>query len=150
MIDHHRVSIMASAGKIFPHLVKWGESGWWPQDTPMRYTRLTGGDIGVGTRYRQKVEVPFGPKWEVEVVDIRPGRSLSRRFMKGMFRGVESLYLEQGPYACDVNFRMDFKVVGPVNRLLWRYVYKKRHEANIRKILDALKGHMERASHLSV
>jgi hypothetical protein len=143
LINHHSIEIKASPAEIFKELLTWGESAWWPAGSPMRYTRLTEGEIGVGTRYHQKVHVPFGPEWDVEVTSISQDREVSRKFLNGMFRGVEREYIIPGRTACEVHFLMDFEVAGAVNRLLWNLIFRKKHDDNIGTILKALKGHLE-------
>ncbi len=143
MIDHHSIRIKAASSSVFIEMLSWGESAWWPAKSPMRYTRLTEGEVTVGTRYHQKVHVPFGPEWDVEVTSVTPDREVSRKFLNGMFRGVERLYIIPGRADCEVHFLMDFEVVGAVNRLLWRLIFRNKHDENLRSILSALKSHLE-------
>ncbi len=143
MINRHSIDIKAAPSEIFRELVLWGESKWWPAGSPMRYTRLTPGGIGVGTRYRQKVRVPFGPEWDVEIASLSPDREVAKRFLNGMFRGVEREYIVPADGACQVHFLMDFEVVGGLNRLMWEAVFKKRHDVNLGLILNSLKGFLE-------
>jgi len=144
LINHHSIQVTAPADAIFRELLVWGESEWWPEDTPMRYTRLTGGDVGVGTRYHQKVHVPFGPEWDVEVVSVVEGESVTRKFLNGMFSGTEKVYITKAGANNEAHFHMDFEVVGAVNRLLWDKVFRGKHDENIVKILAALKGYLEK------
>lgn len=143
MINHHSITIRAKASRIYPELLSWGESEWWPAEVPMRYTRLTDGEVGVGTRYRQKVEKPLGPEWETEIISATEGRELSRRFTSGMFTGVERLYIIPAMGANEVHYMMDFEVPGRLDRLMWESLYKGKHDKNIKKVLIALKRHME-------
>jgi len=143
LINHHSIHIKATASEAFKQLVIWGESDWWPADTPMRYTRLTPGEVGVGTRYHQKVHVPFGPEWDVEVVSLSPDREVSRKFLNGMFTGFERVYIIPGRDACEVHFLMDFEVSGGKDGFLWKHLFRKKHDENIKKILLALKGYLE-------
>ncbi len=143
MINHHSITVKAPADGIYRELLSWGESGWWPGDCPMRYTRLTEGEVGVGTRYRQKVQKPMGPEWETEVISATEGREISRRFTKGMFSGVERLYIIPAMGANEVHYMMDFEIIGSLNRLMWEGLYKGKHDENIRKVLLALKRHLE-------
>lgn len=143
MINHHSITVKAPAGRIYRELLIWGESEWWPKDCPMRYTRLTEGDVRVGTRYLQKVQKPMGPEWETEVISATEGREVSRKFTKGMFTGVERLYIIPAMGANELHYMMDFEVVGNINRLMWEGLYKGKHDENIRKVLLALKRHLE-------
>ena len=143
MINHHSIAVNAPVERIFEQLLIWGESKWWPAGCPMRYTRLTDGEIGVGTRYRQKVERPLGPEWEVEVVSVTRGREVSRRFIKGMFTGVERLYIIREKTGSEVHYMMDFEVPGAKDRFLWNTFYKARHDENVAMVLAALKRYLE-------
>lgn len=143
MINHHSIAVKAPAGRIYRELLSWGESEWWPSDCPMRYTRLTAGDVGVGTRYLQKVQRPMGPEWEAEIITAAEGREVSRRFTRGMFKGVERLYIIPAMGASEVHYMMDFEVVGMLNRLMWETVFQKKHDENVARVLLALKRHLE-------
>jgi uncharacterized membrane protein len=145
LINHHSIVLKAPASVVFKELLHWGEAAWWPKDSPMRYTRITPGeDIRVGCRYRQKVHMPFGPQWDVEVISVTEGREFSHRFLNGMFEGVDRVYvIPAGDAATEVHFLMDFKVVGAVNRIMWSLVFRRMHDKNIGRILLALKRHVE-------
>ena len=144
MINHHYIKVKAPAEDVFPSLVLWGEAPWWPQGSPMVYTRLTeGADITPGCRYRQKVQKPFGPQWGVEVISVTPGRELSFRFLDGMFRGQYRVYLIPSGDGCEVHFLMDYEVVGAGNKVAWKLFAFGQHEESIRNILGALKAHIE-------
>src|ERR1700688_2561696 len=101
MVNHHSVIVKAPPENIYREVLSWGESGWWPKESPMRYMRLSGGSsIVPGTRFRQKVHVPFGPEWEVEVISATPHREVSWQFLAGMFTGVYRVYIIPVEYAC--------------------------------------------------
>jgi hypothetical protein len=143
LVNHHSIAIKAPAARVFRELLIWGESEWWPADSPMRYTRLTDGEVGVGTRYHQKVHVPFGPEWDVEVVSVSLDESVCRKFLNGMFKGIEKVCIVPNGRTCVAHFIMDFEVSGAWNRLLWALVFRRKHDENIKKILNAMKGHIE-------
>jgi len=44
------------------------------EESLMRFTRYTKGDVAKGARYMQKVLMPFAPQWDVEVTDISDKR----------------------------------------------------------------------------
>ena len=144
MINHHYIKVNAPAEEVFPSMALWGEAPWWPEGSPMKYTRLTGGtEITTGCRYRQKVQKPFGPQWDVEVTSVTPGREVSFRFLGGMFRGVYRIYLIPASGGCEVHFLMNYEVVGAVNKLTWKLFAFKQHEESIRNILGALKMYID-------
>ncbi|HLB25845.1 MAG TPA: SRPBCC family protein [Nitrospirota bacterium] len=143
MVNHHFVTVNASADRLYPEILAWGESAWWPADSPMRYTRLTGGGPCVGAKYRQKVMRPFGPEWEAEIVSANAPREVTWRFTRGMFTGVYHLYIIPDEGFSEVHFMMDYGVRGFINRLMWRLVFHGKHDLNMRKILAALKAHVE-------
>ena len=144
MVNHHSVKVRAAQEKIYEEMLSWGESAWWPKESPMRYTRLTKGTATVpGTRFRQKVHVPFGPEWNVEVISATPGREISWRFVDGMFSGVYRVYIIPDEDACELHFMMDYEIPGLFNRLVWRLFSLKQHNRNIALILNSLKEYME-------
>ncbi len=144
MVNHHSVTVKASQERIYSEMLSWGESEWWPKESPMRYTRLSGGRGAVpGARYRQKVHVPFGPEWQVEVVSAVPGREVSWKFLDGMFIGVYRVYIIPVEDACELHFMMDYKVAGLFNRMAWRLYSLGQHDRNIMLILNSLKDFVE-------
>ena len=144
MVNHHSVIIKASQEKIYKEVLYWGESDWWPKESPMRYTRLSGGSgAALGARFHQKVHVPFGPGWEVEVISATPHREVSWRFLQGMFTGVYRVYIIPDEDACELHFMMDYEIAGLFNRLVWRFISLGQHDRNIKLILNSLKDYVE-------
>lgn len=144
MVNHHSVIVRASQEKIYREMLSWGESEWWPKESPMRYTRLSGGSGAVpGIRFRQKVHVPFGPEWEVEVISATPLREVSWKFIEGMFTGVYRVYIIPEGDGCELHFMMDYEIAGLVNRLVWRFYSLSQHDGNIMLILNSLKDYVE-------
>ncbi len=97
------------------------------------------GVVQSGTRYHQKVLLPFAPEWDVEIVSITPNRELKRRFLNGIFSGTDSVILEPVKDGIEVKAVMDFDVNGYFNKLAWRFVFEKMHDENVEKILRAMK-----------
>jgi uncharacterized membrane protein len=144
MVNHHSVIVNAPQEKIYREMLSWGESEWWPKESPMHYTRLSGGSgAAPGTRFRQKVHVPFGPEWQVEVISATPHREVSWQFVDGMFTGVYRVYIIPTEDGCELHFMMDYEVAGPVNRLVWRLFSLGQHDRNIMHILNSLKDYVE-------
>jgi uncharacterized membrane protein len=144
MVNHHSVIIEAPQEKIYGEMLSWGESDWWPKESPMRYTRLSeGSGADTGTRFRQKVHVPFGPEWDVEVISATPHREVSWQFLGGMFTGVYRVYIIPAEDACELHFMMDYEITGFVNRLAWRFFSLGQHDKNIKLILNSLKDYVE-------
>ena len=144
MVNHHSVTVKASQEKIYQEVLSWGESQWWPKESPMRYTRITAGSgVVPGTRFSQKVHVPLGPEWHVEVISATPHREVSWKFLEGMFTGVYRVYIIPAEGACELHFMMDYEIAGLVNRMVWRYFSLKQHDRNIELILNSLKDYVE-------
>jgi len=143
LINHHFIGVRASSQAVFDQLLLWGEAPWWPKDSPMQYERLTGGEVGMGSRYRQKITVPFGPAWDVEIESVVDGRAVTYRFINGMFKGVYRLYVIPTGELTEAHFLMDYEVVGGLNRFLWDRLTKKKHDRNLARLLRALKGYLE-------
>ena len=145
MISHHFITINAPVDAIYREIVLWGESAWWPDESPMKYSRTDLGEVRVGTCFHQKVYKPFAPEWDVEVISITPGYEISRRFITGMFRGTDQVYIKQSEKANEVHFLMDYEVMGGINRILWKLAYRRMHDENIVRILNAMKSALEGA-----
>lgn len=144
MVNHHSVIVKAAQEKIYREMLSWGESEWWPKESPMRYTRLSeGSEVVPGTRFRQKVHVPFGPEWEVEVISATPHREVSWQFVDGMLTGVYRVYIIPDEDVNELHFMMDYEIAGPVNRLAWRFFSLSQHDRNIMLILNSLKDYVE-------
>ncbi|MHB8173206.1 MAG: SRPBCC family protein [Nitrospirota bacterium] len=143
MLNHHFVEINAPVDAIYREIVLWGESEWWPDDSPMKYSRSDSGKVKVGTRFRQKVHRPFAPEWDVEVISITPGYEISRRFISGMFRGTDRVYIAANGKNNEVHFLMDYEIIGSINRVLWKLAYRRMHDENITRILRAMKAELE-------
>ena len=138
------MTVKAPVARVFRELLLWGEASWWPEQSKMRYTRLSSpGDVQVGTRYRQKVHVRFGPVWDAEITSIGANREVSFKFLNGMFKGVYRLYVIPEGGLCEVHFLMDYEVVGLVNRVAWRLMFERKHDENINMLLSAMKSYLE-------
>jgi hypothetical protein len=145
LLNHHFVEIKAPLERIFEEIVLWGESFWWPAESPMKYSRAEKGEVKVGTIFHQKVHRPFAPEWDVEVTSIVPGREVSRKFLNGVFRGTDKVYIIPNRGFNEVHFLMDYEIAGTLNRVLWARVYRRMHDDNIKRILRALKASLEGA-----
>jgi hypothetical protein len=144
--NRHAVLITThDADSLTREIILWGEASWWPERSLMRFERLTSGDVRPGTRYLQKVSLPFGPKWNVEVGKIT-GSAITRRFLDGMFGGSETVSFSPTSEGMRVDYEMRCDVRGRMNRFLWRLVFRRLHDGNIEAILEALKRFMERKS----
>lgn len=137
--NRHSIFIEASAWEIYPEILLWGESVWWPKNSQMRFIRKAPGGIKVSTRYIQKVLLLFGPQWEVEVNTIEPNKKVGRRFLNGIFKGGEWVELEPTAIGTKVNYAMDFEINGAINKILWNLFFRKLHDRNLEMILTSLK-----------
>ncbi|MDD5019870.1 MAG: hypothetical protein PHS61_05570 [Candidatus Omnitrophica bacterium] len=143
-MNRHTILIAAhDAESLKKEIIRWGEAPWWPKKSLMRFERLTSGAVSPGTRYRQKVELPFGPGWNVEVGEISD-RGIKRRFLDGMFRGYETVCFVPCPEGMRVDYEMCCEVCGAANRLLWPVIFRRLHDRNIEAILKGLKIFMEK------
>ncbi len=140
--NRHSILVHCSEEALVPEIVAWGEAPWWPRGSLMRFVRLTDGPVGVGTRYRQEVRLPFAPSWDVAVTAVGP-YSITRSFLNGMFTGSETLSARQEPGGMRVVYEMDYEVRGMVPRALWVLILRYLHDANIRRILKNLKRYCE-------
>ena len=141
--NRHRVIIKTlDEGALVKEIFCWGEAGWWPKRSLMRFERKTEGPVAVGTRYVQKVMLPFAPQWEAEVDGLRPS-GISRKFLGNMFDGHEDVHCRRLPEGFCVEYAMSYEVKGFLNRILWSLVFRRLHDKNIEDILNHLKKHLE-------
>ena len=140
--NRHFVLIEVTADLIFPEIVLWGEAIWWPPKSSMKFTRLTPGAIQVGTKYQQKVLLPLAPKWEAQVTNLIPGRLIERIFLNGIFRGKETVIIEERYDGMKVDYLMEYEILGLFNKMMWGMHFQKLHDKNIEMILKALKEHV--------
>lgn len=141
-LNTHTVTIGAAPDKVYPEIIRWGEAGWWPKKSQMRFIRVGGAGIQKGTRYRQQVLLPLAPSWDVEVEEVTP-RSITRAFLNGMFEGYETVSVSPVGAGTHVLYEMHYRVRGFFNRMLWPVVFEKMHDANIKEILKNLKNFIE-------
>lgn len=141
-LNHHFIFIEASADLIAPEIILWGEAQWWPKNSSMKFTRLTPGEIHVGTKYRQEVLLPLAPRWEVEVTRLVPGKAIERTFVNGMFKGKETVSLEERYNGTKVEYAMHYEIVGILNPILWQLFFQKLHDQNIERILKSLRDYV--------
>ena len=141
-LNRHFILIEAPADLIGPEAILWGEALWWPKNSSMKFTRLTHGEIQVGTKYRQEVLLPFAPKWEVEVTRLVLGKEIERTFLNGMFKGKEAVTLEERYNGTKVEYTMHYEVLGILNQILWQFLFQKMHNQNIERILKSLQNYV--------
>ncbi len=139
----HDIVIKSDLASARYEILWWGEAVWWPQNSLMRFVRLTERPLQKGTRYKQEVTLPFAPSWEVEI-DNLTDTSITRRFLNGMFAGFETVSLINRPSGVEVSYRMHYEVQGILNNILWLFVFQSMHDKNIELILESLKDYLEK------
>ncbi len=142
--NRHSILVHGRPQAVAPEIMTWGEAPWWPRGSLMRFVRLTHGSVGVGTRYRQKVQLPLAPSWDVAVTEVG-ARRITRRFLNGMFTGSETVSAQEEAGGTRVIYEMHYEVSGAGNRILWSLLFRHLHDASIRRILKNLKRHCEGA-----
>ncbi len=140
--NNHGILINAAIDRVRPEIIRWGEAPWWPKRSLMRFIRSGSGPVLAGTRYRQEVLLPFAPSWDVEVTAVTD-RGITRRFLNGMFSGEETVSVAAQPQGSKVDYRMNYRVHGALNGLLWRLAFRRLHDRNIEEILKNLKAFAE-------
>lgn len=141
--NRHAVFVSAAPKDVLAEIVRWGEAGWWPKRSLMRFSRREQGPVTTGTRYRQEVLLPFAPSWDAEVIRIS-SCGITRRFLNGMFEGEETVAYRASGSRIEVTYAMTYEVRGLVNRLLWRLIFRRLHDENIALILKNLKAFLEK------
>ena len=104
------------------------------------------GTIEIGTRYRQRVRLPFGPNWcTVNKVIDKKNLYIRREFFGNMFDGFEELTVipdEDGNGEVDYTFAAELK--GVFSKFFWKNGAKSMHTDNITVILSSLKEYLEK------
>lgn len=143
--NRHTIVIAThDAASLKKEIIRWGEASWWPQRSLMKFVRLTPGETGRGSLYRQHVLLPFAPSWKVEISAIAD-RGITRTFLDGMFGGSETVSFAELGSGMRVDYEMRYEVRGVLNRLLWPVFFRHLHDRNIKEILKGLKAFMEKA-----
>jgi hypothetical protein len=140
-VNHHFIFIEAPIEIVGPEIVFWGEALWWPQNCPVRFIREGEGPVREGTRYQHKVLRPFPLSGLVEVTRLVPNRLIERTFRGGVFKGVETVMIEERANGTRVDYDLSMRFRDPVNMFLWPLLYRRFHDDNIRLILEALKDY---------
>ena len=140
-LNHHFVFVEAPVSIVAPEAEIWGEGAWWPQNTEVKITRITDGGMNVGTRYRHAVNKPFVKDWVSEVTKYVPGALVERTFQDGILEGFELIKIEERSNGTRVDYELHYRVNGLFKQLLWRLIYQRKHDENIRKILEAMKNY---------
>lgn len=141
--NKHSIFVHCHLEEAYAQIILWGEAGWWPKNSLMRFVRCKNPSVIVrGTRYRQEVLLPFAPSWDVEVEKI-DDKSITRRFLNGMFAGRETVSLVSLKDGINVFYVMNYKINGLFNKIMWPLVFERLHNRNIEAILENLKKYLE-------
>ncbi len=143
-VKRHFIFIEVPVEIVAPEALPWGESAWWPKRCLMRYKRIHGDGIAVGTRYRLQIRKPLTPSWLVEITRLEDDRLVERTFRSGMFQGREILQVEERANGTRIEYTLFYRIRGLFNRILWPLLYRKQHDADLEMIFKALKDHVER------
>lgn len=138
----HSVVVCSERQELLNEIIRWGEASWWPENSLMRFEKQDKSEVHEGTRYKQKVLLPFAPCWDVEVDEITES-GIRRSFLNGMFEGYETVSIKPCSSGLKVEYVMNYMVRGLLNKVLWQLVFERLHNKNIRAILDNLKSYVE-------
>ena len=136
--NRHFIFIESFADIVGPQVMLWGEAQWWPEDCKMKFVRKTPGELNEGTQFQQEVLLPMGPKWDVKITKLVPNKEIERTFLNGMFKGKESVIIEERVNGTRVEYVMEYQIQGIINKILWKLVFERLHNKNIDMILAAL------------
>ena len=101
-------------------------------------------DIKVGSVYRQKITLPLGPAWDVQLQEIIPNRKIKRSLSNGMFSGFEEVEIIPQDNSNKVVYSMHYRINGVTNKLFWKLGSKNSHNKNLEKVLHSLKLFLEK------
>lgn len=141
--NKHSILIAGEESEALAQIILWGEASWWPKNCLMRFDRLTRGVVCRGTKYRQKVLLPFGPAWDVVVEDVS-SNSIRRKFLSGIFSGTETVSCQAQSDRILIRYEMSASLNGSLNAFLWRWVFRRLHDRSIEDILKSLKQFLEK------
>jgi hypothetical protein len=67
---------------------------------------------------------------------------IRRDFKTGIFKGYEVVRVGERSNGTRIDYELYYKIRGLVNKVLWSFIYRKKHDENIELILNALKDHV--------
>lgn len=141
-VIHQFVFIEVPIEVVSSEVILWGESSWWPQNSLWKYHRMTDGEIRVGTQYNIKINKASAQDWTAEVTQLLPQKLIERTFIKGMFKGFEIVTMEERANGTRIDYELHFKIQGPLNLILWPFVFRKQYVETITLILNSMKNYL--------
>jgi len=141
-INHHFVFVEVTKEHVWPEVVQWSESAWWPKECSMKFSRGPQENIQLGTEYTLKVKALLGPTCLLKISRLVPDSEIERTFIKGLIKGFEIVKIEESSNGTRIDYEMTYEIKGLVNKILWAFFYEKLHNANIELILKALSDYL--------
>jgi len=144
-IVRHFIFVEAPIEVIGPEVMQWGEAVWWPKEMPLGFTRVSAGDLAVGSVYKQKIgKGRLSLSVEVEVTKFESNTLMQRTFKKGILKGYEVIRVGERSNGTRVDYERHDDIVSPMNKILWAVFYQKHYDATIELALRKLKDHAVR------
>ncbi|WP_448003221.1 SRPBCC family protein [Agromyces bauzanensis] len=135
------VTIDRPRREVFAYLARFENIPRW--NYAISETRkLTGGPVGIGTRYRQARTLPTPSEEEFEVVEFEPDRRLSLDGDLAVFHARARYDLESAGDTTTLTNTMDLRASGPLN--LVAQLATSRVQAAVAANLRTLKELLER------
>ncbi len=141
-IKRHFIFIEVPLEVVWPQVIRWEESEWWPKLCLFKFVRKTPGELQVGTKFIQKMVIPLMPHSEVEIVKLIPEREIELAFNKGMFKGFEIIRVEDRANGTRVEYELQYEIPSVPNKILWKLFCQKLFDQGITIILSALKDYV--------
>jgi hypothetical protein len=141
-VVRHFIFIEAPIEIVGPEAMAWGVASWWPAESLLRFTKMSAGDLAVGTVYKQEIKMKrLSTSWQVEITKFEPNILVERTFKGGLIKGCEIVRIGERSNGTRVDYERDYEIVGPLNKILWPVFYQKQYDANIELALRKLKDY---------
>ena len=112
------------------------------QEVPMDIQARHGWRDRCRAKYAIKVNKLLAQDWGAEVTKLFPQRLIERTFDKGMFKGFEVVTIEERANGTRIDYELHFQIQGPLNLILWPFIFRKQYVQTIKVILNSLKNYL--------
>ncbi len=141
--SRHFVFIETPVDLVWPEIVLWSESSWWPKTSIIQYKKKSAEEgQKPGTGYIGRLRKPLFPKWEIEITLLEPRREVRRTAIQGMLKGEEDIKLETRYNGTRVDYSLHYEIRGFWNKIFWRFFYYHWYDRSIDLILTSLQGYV--------
>ena len=146
-VNHNFFFVEVPFNIVGPEAMAWGEGSWWPKNSLTQFSRISDGELNVGTRFKMKIMKPVPAALTVEVTKFVPNKILELTFKSGIFKGgYEVIKLEERTNGTRLDYEFHSRAKGVLNQVL-SLLYQNPYAENAKLILSSLKEHVLKEYH---